>query len=98
MELVKMMAASLEEAARTEGALEKLGATIDALPNVGAMLRQRAELAALLREALQLIEAEIDNRDGLDRFDMACGNCIAGAPMAHSFGCRAERALRAVSQ
>lgn len=52
------------------------------------------QLAGLLREALALMEDDVDNREGRDNFDLECGNCVAGVPVAHSFGCRAYRALR----
>jgi hypothetical protein len=55
-------------------------------------------LRALLIEALELIEAETERQDGRDRFDMGCGNCIAGLPVRHSFGCRAETAIREGAQ
>lgn len=54
---------------------------------------QSKELASLLRELLTSVEDEISNRDGVDRFDIGCGNCAAGLPMAHSLGCRIQNAL-----
>lgn len=55
---------------------------------------QSKELASLLRELLTSVEEEIANRDGDDRFDIGCGNCVGAVPMAHSLGCRIESALR----
>jgi hypothetical protein len=49
--------------------------------------------ASLLAEALELIQEDIDNRDGRDNFDMSCGNCEGAIPVKHSFGCRARQAI-----
>ena len=53
----------------------------------------QSELFLLLREAIELIQEDIDNRDGRDNFGMCCGNCDGALPIKHSFGCRAKQAL-----
>ena len=58
------------------------------------LIASAPELLAALREALQLIQEDIDNRDGRDSFGMVCGRCQGAIPIEHSFGCRAHAAIR----
>ena len=51
------------------------------------------ELLACLKEALELIQEDIDSRDGRDNFGMCCGRCDGAIPVEHSFGCRAKAAI-----
>lgn len=63
--------------------------------HLAGTLVQRDDLAALLKEAYALMSEYVNDNEGHDRyFDLACGNCDAGVPMKHSFGCRIEQALR----
>jgi hypothetical protein len=51
-------------------------------------------LLPLLRTALEKMENEVNEREGRDAFGLECGNCVAGVPIAHSFGCEVENAIR----
>jgi hypothetical protein len=51
------------------------------------------ELADLLADALEMMEGMNSNLER-DAFELECGNCDAGIPMAHSFGCNVKNALR----
>ena len=57
------------------------------------MTATEAELVALLYEALEAMNEEVNRQDGRDVFGLSCGNCIAGVPVAHSMGCRIEKAI-----
>lgn len=56
------------------------------------LLASNAKLERLLADALEAMQNESERREQ-DVFRPGCGNCDAGLPLPHSFGCRARNAL-----
>lgn len=57
-------------------------------------LEDRLELARLLTDALMRMEECSNDCEGRTHIELSCGNCTAGIPVEHSFGCKAHAVLR----